>query len=577
MQWGSTGPAPWRSASGASRGYGSNTCSPVPPPFSDALVDEFTEGLALNGRHLEAYLSTYFSPNTHLLGEAAALFFIGLLVPETTASARWQRHGWRIVVQQSSRQVLPDGLHFERSAYYHVYALDFFLHTRILAERNGIREARDLDGALNRQLDVLDALSVANGAFRFGDDDGGRVFDGARNREEHLLDPLATGAALFERPELKASAGGLKEETVWLLGEDGVRRFDELSEPLARVPSRAFKASKMYVLAAGDPVPRKVLFGPGAATELGGGHAHADLLSVQLALGQTILLDDSGTFVYVGAEEWRDRFRGTEAHSTLQVGQRSQGLPVGPFSWESLPEPTTELCVSGDAFDLVSARHDYHTGAGTRLGHSRCVFSLDAGFVLVRDAVCGDGSHRLDLRWNLAPAAELLERQPGAHVVAAEGRPMLALVACADSAWEADVDSGWASPAYGHKEPRSVLRFSREAEIPTDFVTLMQPISERGDGWGCLGRLGDSLPGQAAVAGYRYELEEQTHFFFFARGGSDWQLIDWKSDASFLYCRMSSSGRRISEAIIVEGSYVQHGRERHAAPDACGDHWTWQG
>ncbi len=39
-------------------------------------------GLALHGRHIERYLSTYFSPNTHLLGEGVGLFFLGVLCPE---------------------------------------------------------------------------------------------------------------------------------------------------------------------------------------------------------------------------------------------------------------------------------------------------------------------------------------------------------------------------------------------------------------------------------------------------------------------------------------------------------------
>src|SRR5205085_9209226 len=37
--------------------------------------EEWLRGLALHGRHIERYLSTYFSPNTHLLGEGVALFF----------------------------------------------------------------------------------------------------------------------------------------------------------------------------------------------------------------------------------------------------------------------------------------------------------------------------------------------------------------------------------------------------------------------------------------------------------------------------------------------------------------------
>ena len=95
--------------------------------------------LALNGRHIERYLSTYFSPNTHLLGEAVALFFIGTLCPQISSAEDWKKNGWRIVQEEILRQVRPDGVYFEQSLYYHVYALDFFLHARLLASRNGMK------------------------------------------------------------------------------------------------------------------------------------------------------------------------------------------------------------------------------------------------------------------------------------------------------------------------------------------------------------------------------------------------------------------------------------------------------
>ncbi len=53
--------------------------SPVMPTNFRAA---WLRSLAVSGRHIELYLSTYFSPNTHLLGEAVALFFIGTLCPE---------------------------------------------------------------------------------------------------------------------------------------------------------------------------------------------------------------------------------------------------------------------------------------------------------------------------------------------------------------------------------------------------------------------------------------------------------------------------------------------------------------
>src|SRR5262249_52401607 len=100
------------------------------------LRREWIRGLAVCGRHVDTYLSTYFSPNTHLLGEAVSLFFLGTLFPDIPAGLRWKQRGWQLVVDSARKQVRPDGYYFEQATYYHVYALDFFLHARILAARN---------------------------------------------------------------------------------------------------------------------------------------------------------------------------------------------------------------------------------------------------------------------------------------------------------------------------------------------------------------------------------------------------------------------------------------------------------
>src|SRR5438270_10612880 len=106
----------------------------VPASFDHDLL----RGLARNAGYIERYLSTYFSPNTHLIGEAVALFFIGTLCPQIPSAQRWRQKGLEIILTESDRQVRPDGVYFEQSLYYHVYALDFFLHTRVLAGRNGV-------------------------------------------------------------------------------------------------------------------------------------------------------------------------------------------------------------------------------------------------------------------------------------------------------------------------------------------------------------------------------------------------------------------------------------------------------
>src|SRR5579864_7483968 len=177
--------------------------------------DEWLRGLAVHGRHIERYLSTYFSPNTHLLGEGVGLFFLGVLCTELAGADRWKALGWKIILQEADRQIRGDGFHFEQSTYYHVYALDFFLHSAILAGLNGIPTPRSFEDTLEKMLTALCLLGRGGQPPRFGDDDGGRLFDPRRNRSEYLLDPLATGAILFLRGDYKTAAEDLREETLW--------------------------------------------------------------------------------------------------------------------------------------------------------------------------------------------------------------------------------------------------------------------------------------------------------------------------------------------------------------------------
>ena len=207
------------------------------PAITPEFREQWQRAMALSGRHIELYLSTYFSPNTHLLGEAVALLFIGALCPELRSSSRWKRRGWEIVLRESERQVRPDGFYFEQSTYYDVYALDFLLHARVLASLNDMPFPPEYDRRLEQMLDALAVLCRAGAPTRWGDDDGGRVFDPQRNRAEHLSDPLAAGAVLFGRDDFKFLAGGLREETLWLLGEQGVVEFDRLE---AKQPEHEF-------------------------------------------------------------------------------------------------------------------------------------------------------------------------------------------------------------------------------------------------------------------------------------------------------------------------------------------------
>ncbi|MGH9359063.1 MAG: alginate lyase family protein [Terriglobia bacterium] len=546
----------------------------VPASFQNELL----RSLALNARHIERYLSTYSSPNTHLLGEAVALFFIGTLCPQLSSAARWQATGWQIILEQAERQVRADGWHFEQSTYYHVYALDFFLHARILAARNEISIPPAFDRTIERMLEALRACSQAGVPPRSGDDDGGRVFDPRRNRCEHMLDPLSTGAILYGRPDFKAASGGLKEESLWLLGPEGIREFDKIKSTATPVSTR-LESSGIYVMtncvqteheSSIAPPLRQLVIDAGPQGTGNSGHGHADALSVQLSVSGEQWLIDPGTFRYISPGGERDFYRGTEAHNTLRVDGRSQADPVHPFAWDELPLVQTDQWIVGRRFDLFAGHHDGYCRLAQPVTHRRWVFHLKSHFWLVRDLAEGEGEHDLELFWRFAPPLVPSYTPPGFTLAraAATGTDSrtdrrtrgLRLLPVEGHGWSQEIRRGRTSPAYGVEEAAPVICFAAKQKlVPAEFAILLQPLDDMPAGEVSFKRTGAGE--STGVQGYRYTASEAHHLIFFSDRGGDWETGSWKSDARFIYAGLCGRDETVHLA-LCGGSYLDHGAKR---------------
>src|SRR5215469_1782297 len=509
INWASSLEVAFRSLSGLWVWYLLHGCSVVPERFPFDL----RRALSLNARHISSFLSTYFSPNTHLLGEGVGLFFIGTLCPELHCARRWQQSGWQIVLSEAERQVRPDGMHFEQSLYYHVYAVDFFLHARILAHINSIPVAARFDQTIEKMLDVIRAMGKAGPLPRFGDDDGGRLFDSRRNRVEHLLDPLATGAVLFDRPDFKATIGGIPEESVWLLGTQGISRFERLSSTRQQSSSFCLEPSGIYVMSSSKTARSQLVIDAGPREVGRVGHRHADALSVQLAVGGEVLLVDPGTFAYVDSRSEREWFRGTSAHNTLQVDRIPQAESGGPFKWNNVPRANVDCWMTGANFDLFVASHNGYQRLSDPVRHSRTVFHLKSSFWMIRDVLEGSAEHHLQASWHFAPGS--VSTIPGGVRFAADNKTDLALLFSANQNFSQQIVNGWYSPVYGRKELSPTLQISADAQLPAEFVTLLIPV------------LVNTTPGllhgletgreEISTRAYRFSTDgDTTYVFFFA-------------------------------------------------------------
>jgi hypothetical protein len=137
------------------------------PSLSAETFKRAWKFLYLSARHLESYLSTYFSPNTHLTGEALGLFYLGTLLPEFKEAKRWQELGRQILIEQLPIHVKGDGVYFEQSSYYHRYTTDFYIHFLLLSRANKVKLPPAVEETLVLLLDHLMYITRPDGTTPF--------------------------------------------------------------------------------------------------------------------------------------------------------------------------------------------------------------------------------------------------------------------------------------------------------------------------------------------------------------------------------------------------------------------------
>lgn len=437
--------------------------------------------LYLNALHLETYLSTYFSPNTHLTGEALGLFYLGLLLPEFKDAERWRDLGLEILVSQLPLHIKPDGVYFEQSSYYHRYTADFYMHLAILLSRNGMSLPRELESRLELLLDHLMYITRPDGTTPFfGDDDGGRLVMLDHRPANDFRSVLSTGAALFNRPDYKFVAGSAAEETLWLLGAEGLRSFDQIEERRPAKESVAFADGGYYVMR-DDWSPRAnyLLFDCGPHGMSNCGHAHADALAIELSARGRTLLVDPGTFTYTGGKELRDWFRSSAAHNTLTVDGQSSSISADTFSWKTITSCEALNWIEHERFTYVSGRHNGYEQLAKPGTHTRSILFLKRDYWLLRDRIELSGSHRID-QWFHFESGTAPALTGGGAIEENSARGGLKIYSFAPGgAWRKE--EGSVSHCYAEKEPAPVCAFSAMVDGELEVVTFLLPQQTEGD------------------------------------------------------------------------------------------------
>jgi len=431
----------------------------LPARFFDAIDRQLT--------HVERHLSYYFSPNTHLTGEALALYVVGQAFPELPNSHRWVTTGRDVLLREIERQILPDGGHAERSTHYQRYTLDFYLLALLTARRAADVDAgRVFADAATRLAEFTHAMADDDGVLPLiGDDDGGMLWPIAGRDCNDVRDSLAVAAVVLDRNAL--APWGIPEEVFWIAGPEALASESRDPDRVSRLPvSRSFTDTGYVVMRAanGD----HAVFDTGAHGYMNGGHAHADSLAVTLRIGKRAFLVDPGTSTYTIDPQLRDRLRGSFNHNTVAIDGRLQSVPAGPFHWHSAA--TGRLIDSRHlgSFDWAEAVHDGYAP----IEHRRSIVRADGAGWLIVDELRGpqQDSHCAAAHWHFDPSwmvhADGSRRLRAAHL---EGDEAWLIVDAGEIALLHGGEQsglGWFAPVYGTLVPTWTARVARSAPLP---------------------------------------------------------------------------------------------------------------
>jgi uncharacterized heparinase superfamily protein len=279
-------------------------------------------------RHIETHLR-----GNHLLENAAALAYCGACF--AGPGDRWLPLGLAWLERELPEQILPDGVHFERSPMYHARAV------QVLAQLVAT-------GVPDLVACVADPLARAKVALaKLCHPDG----------EIALLNDAAFGIARHP--------GDLLDQPA----RDGAYALRDAGYYGAR-------AAGHYIVCDAAPI------GP----DYQPGHAHGDLLSFELSLAGQRVIVDAGVHGYDG-DPLRAWCRSTRAHNTVEIDGQDQCEFWSTFRVARRGRPRDVAWTARPGGFSLSAWHDGYDRLRGQPRHAREFRWYDDGVLLVRDRV----------------------------------------------------------------------------------------------------------------------------------------------------------------------------------------------
>jgi Heparinase II/III-like protein/Heparinase II/III N-terminus len=435
-------------------------------------------------RYLARFQSRGSSANNHVIAEAAGQLIAGLAFNWFDESEAWARAASTLLEREITNNTFASGVNREMAFEYHGFVAELGLLAAVEADRAQRPLSEQTWEVLCRMVDVVAAtVDVKLHPPRQGDGDDGKALllgHADFNRWESLL---ALGAQLFGAPAWWPKC--TPEVSSTLIASLGKCR-NGFERPFRRpchfgdaglTIMRAVPSEEVEIWCRCDAGPHGFL---SIAA-----HAHADALAIEVRYNGTEILADPGTYCYHGQPSWRDYFRSTLGHNTIELGRQDQSTSGGPTLWtRHARSRLVELGLDEDGeAETWSAEHDGYATLDPPARHNRTVrLFKEERQIQIRDRVESRGRHSMRIAFHLGPDVHVESSHEGvlelSWTAARGGHQQAMLYLPKGLDWSLTKGStspvlGWYSARFGEKQPSTTILGEGTCAGLTELETVL--------------------------------------------------------------------------------------------------------
>lgn len=279
--------------------------------FDDAFTKRVSSSLWQHGFFISNNLEKSFPwSNNHYTSDLVGLIYISTLFNHISKAKKWQQKALNEFYKETRKQILPSGVHYEKSISYHRLMVELTSYPLSMLIRMGERIPEDIINITQRMFDYVGEYIKPNGkAPLLADNDDGRFLPftyGDFQDHRYLLDNDGIDRKLIDN--------GI-ESPFKLCYCSQSKSYDDAGIAIIKNHDAYLLINNSGYSKHEEPNKKNI-----------GTHTHNDLLSFELSIGKEDIIIDPGTYLYTSSISARNEFRSTKKHNTAMVDGEEQNI-----------------------------------------------------------------------------------------------------------------------------------------------------------------------------------------------------------------------------------------------------------